>query len=498
MWIAEQVGGSIVSYAKSKALAEVTKRLGIADPTTADLENHLVAIQNQLTDLKADLDKGLQQLKEEQTKLDYDLLVQKVDTLKGIVATTENTLIDVLKDPSRKDYAKDQLSKYVYPNVLALRNAWEGNPVIRNFLLGGSSGSSSAYKVLSNMITGSRDKIFTWRDSAYMDSLFRSALDLQAVQFNLIVQMRIAEDTSPATVYQQDAKEYLGSEESAKQFFEGHASMPASGWLHEELVAERKQLPKGAMVDTRTGLMWSTDIPGGSRTLTLNAGGKGVPVCTGEGDQAAACVGDPHYSLGPTQPAWNPPRWPGSAAEELAKGLAAQSLGSAQDWNIPTLDQVKSLFSTYQSSKGSAQAWLEARSGGEASKCAPQSSLGQGSENPDACLWPQGPLWTSQLNEIVGEVREVNCTSEGSCQPPGGKVVARIPYGWHFDMFDLGKNGIGTCDLVTPTVDWSRYKDHGSYSYWGPKAHPDGTQHCTAGLVLVRKLSDQEQSQYYF
>lgn len=502
LWIAGKVGGGLFDYAKSKALTEVLKHLGLADPTTRDLENHLVAIENQLSDLKADLDRGLQQLTEAQKATHYDLLVGKVDTLKGIVATTENTLLDVLKfaaDPGKKEYVEAQLAKYVYPNIKDLRTTWEGNPVVRNFILGSSSGTSSAYKVLSDVVTGSPAKIFTWRESAYMNGLFRSALDLQAIQFNLIVQVRTAEGVPASTIYEQDAESYLGSEANLRRFLnDPHASMPASGWLHDELSVQRTQLPAGTMIDTRTGLMWSTDVPGGSRLQTLVVGGKGVPVCTGVGDQSSACVTDPHYSLGPTQPAWVPPRWPGSPADHLAKSIATGSLGGAQEWSIPTPDQLKSLFATYRPSvDGPAQAWLEARSGGDPG-CEPQRIMGEAASHPASCLWPNGSLWSADSKQLIGDVRQYNCTSDGSCYPPGGKVMRRIPYGWHFDMFDLASATTSGCDLVAPTVDWSQFKDGGSYTYTGPSVHPAGSHSCAGGLVLTRKLKPDEQGRYYF
>lgn len=461
------------------------------------LKQQLDAIQGQLHDLQNTMNLALQAAQETKAAT----LAADVKALRDKVMIAEGDLMEAFSYAGRADkkaviaerlgQVKTAVDTFLKEKTLVIPEAILGSAVTPDV--------PSFYQALSDVLTHTHQYIFTWRSSAALDNVFQYLVYLQALQYNLIVQVFTLEGSDPAQIYERFSQPYLGDKSSFSFSATDVTYTPKQGWLHDELVAELTPVPAGLMIDARTGLEWSTDVPGGARDFTLQRGGPGVPQCPADGhsDPPPACVTDPHYSLGPTQQGWTPPRFPDSPADKLATTLAVQRFGAATTWNLPTTQQLDTLFAGYKKSDGSAKQWLEQHSNNpKPSTCSAVTPGGAVAvKNPDTCLWPDGTMWPAPApasGTPGGQLIKNVYGCHGSGLSYRCDVLYRsFPYGWHYEFLSIREGSNVTCDLVTQTLRW----DHHDSSPSGPTWDPPGAASCSGALVLVRQLAGER---YYF
>ena len=461
------------------------------------LKQQLDAIQGQLHDLQKTMDLALQVA----TETEAATLAANVKSLRDTVMAAQGDLMEAFSyagQPSKKAVVEERIAqvKAAVDGMLKAKTL-----VVPEAILGSAitPGVPSLYQVLGKVMTHNHQYIFTWRDSAALDNVFQYLTYLQALQYNLIVQVFTMEGSSPDQIYQRFSQDYLGDRSSFSFTATDVSYTPARGWLHDELAAELTRVPAGLMIDTRTGLEWSTDVPGGARDFTLNRGGPGVPQCPPDGhsEPPPACVTDPHYSLGPTQKEWTQQRYPGSPADQLANALTARGYGVASSWNLPTTDQLDSLFTGYSKSDGSAKQWLEQRSNDpKPATCTPVTAGADAAvKSSDTCLWPATTMWPvpARASDTPGGqlIKNVYGCHGSGLSYRCDALYRSFPYGWRYEFLSTTAGSNVTCDLVTPVLRW----DHHDSSPSGPTWNPPGSASCSGALVLVRQLAGER---YYF
>jgi hypothetical protein len=482
IWIAEKVGGGIIGAAVGKGFNEIMAQLGLGDRTSQQLEQmrqQLDAIQGQLHELQNTMNVALEEIE----KAHYSTLAQSVIALRNTLVGgghggAQGAFLEALHyagQPDKKatvDLLIKKVEQAVDQPTTGLESTASTVPdaIVPSLLL-----PKTMYQTLSNVTTGANTKVLTWRQSADIDQVFQYLLYLQALQFNLVVQVKTAQGSSVDQIYQNVVAPFLGERAAFQAFLDGRTASPTEGQLHSELAFELSRVPPGAMVDTKSAMEWSTDVPGGTRSLTLNRAGPGVPVCRDYTEaEKLACVTDPHYSVGPTQPTWKPARFPQSPAQKLADDLAQRGNGAAASWNLPTTGQLASLFSGWTPADSSAKSWLERRSGANPMSCKPiTAGMDTAVKDPESCLWPAGQLWPVVETQLFYSITI-----------PSRHTFA---YGWRFQFFNIDKGSTQTCDLGTESLQW-----YGEYST--PVPRPSAS--CSGSMIMVRYPGPTDR--YYF
>lgn len=489
VWVTKEIGGALLPPPASKAFAFI---LDIA--AGGKKSDPLEQMNNKLNEIKSSLDQlhqKVDQVLKEVTEAQFLTAMQDVRRLEGNIWEAQNQFKIVLDNAGNPD--KKALVENSINNIKGLVNGPGGlaasYSVIPGAIYRTGTSPKPAYEIFSNLATDNNKALLTWRTSAGIQNFFQYLLNLQSMQFNLIVQVRALEGNDPDSIYATYGKPYLGDRASLAAIIKDKVPVPSSGSLHDALVTGLQEVPAGAVVDTRSRVEWSTDIPGGARDLTLQRSGPGAPTCTSP--PPVACVTDPHYSLGPTQPAWTPPRWPDSPAAQLAKNLAGRGYGPAEGWDVPTPDQLSTLFTDYQSTQGSAKTWLEKRSGtANPAGCKPVTAGGDVAvKDSDSCIWPAADLWPTPSPQLTKDVYACH----GSGLSYRCDVLRwRFPYGWPYPFLSTTQGSTRTCELVTEKLTWP---NDGDFSPPSGEWRPQGSASCSGALVMVHKLTNER---YYF
>jgi hypothetical protein len=502
-FVVEKVTGAMIGNLPpplgkfSTVLLEFFNQGGAKTAQLDALKQQLDAIQAQIHDLQNTMDAALKIA--EQTRA--ITLAADVKALRDKVLSANADLLEAFGYAGRPDKKgrADELVKDVKGAVDGYLK--EKTLVVPEAILGSAvtPRTSSLYEALSDVFTHSHKDIFTWRDSVALDNVFQYLVDLQALQYNLIVQVFVMENSDANVIYQRFSEPYLGDKGSFKFTTTDVTYLPTKGWLHDELANELTRVPQGLMVDTHTGLEWSTDVPTGAREpFTLQPAGPGFPQCPKDGvsDPPPACITDPRYSLGPTYPETG--RWPDSPADQVAKSLESRGYGKAAEWKLPTTQQLDTLFDTHSPNGGSAKTWLEARSHNpNPATCKPVTAGGDVAiKDPATCLWLANKLWPVNWpasdtpgGQLIKDV--YGCHGSGlsyRCDV----LYRRFPYGWQYQFVSLTEGSRERCDLVTQTLAWQHHDSVPS----GPTWNPPGSASCSGALVLVRQLQPSER--YYF
>ena len=493
-WIAEKIGGGLISGIAGKGLNLVMAQLGLGDRTSAQLEElraKLDEISVQLTQLQNTMNVALQEIE----KTQYAVLARKFKDLRDTVLAAQGDFDEALGYAGQPD--KQATIDRLISNVEDKVNK-TGGLVDQVRVVPESIGPpdtltpKTMYQALSNVITGSK-KFYTWRDSDALDEVYQYMLYIQALQFDLIAQVRTAQGSSGDVIYERFGKPYLGDKASFQKFLDKQTPIPTMGALHDELGYELTQLPKGSVLDLPTGELWSIDVPGGAQHFELAPSGPGYPVCTT--GYPPACLTDPHFSVGGTDTHENPPRAPRSPAALLADKLAAAGYGPADQWNLPSVSELASLLSGWTPSEGSAKAWLEKRSGSDPATCKPVTpGSGDATSDPKTCVWPAGYLWSDTWRSTDQQIDQQDVDSRSWFR------ARYYVYGWGFRFLSIDNGSQPECFLFTKKIDWSDLGGPDAPSYdFNPAGYsrdwPD-TQGCGGTMMLVRKTTGQDR--YYF
>jgi len=323
IWLAKEIGGGLLGAAAGKGFSEVMALLE-GDKTSEKLDAlkaQLDEIKGQLTHLQDTMNLALQEIE----KTQYAVLALRVKTLKDSILAAQGDFVEALSyagQPDKKATIKTLLD-HVKEDVNGNGGLVQGVGILRE-AIGPPDALTpkTMYQALSNVLTESNTKkFFTWRDSASLDGVYQYLLYLQAIQFNLIIQVRTAEGSSTDQMYERFVQPYLGDRTTFQAFVDGKTLTPSVGSLHDELGFELSQLPAGVVLDIQSNTEWSVDVPGGAQTLSMKAEGPGVPTCYK--GFPPVCVTDPHYSIGGAWPTTTPPVSAGSPQAQLADHLRA-------------------------------------------------------------------------------------------------------------------------------------------------------------------------------
>ena len=442
---------------------------GGTNPQLDEISTKLDQIQTQLGQLQQSVNKILAEL----PKLDYDTLVQPVENLERRILGTERRLTEALSYAGKKDKQAtiDGLVHQIEMEVNAPSGLADEFNLIPEAIYGGGLAGNFLYLTLSHVVTSDASKpFFTWRTSARMDAVFQYLLSLQALQFNLVVQVESAAKSDK--ILDQFGTPYLGDPEGYKQFVDGQIPAPTSGSLHSELGIELTKMPPGLVLDTRTGLLWSQDVPGGAREVGFSPSGPGVPVC-GQNTPGFACL------------AYNPLPDP-----ELGQVAAKIGGGAYFDWKTPTIDQLHDLLSGWVPADWKrALRWIEAASGSNGATCT-QTAAGspEAVTNPNACIWPTTlNYWSSDWEYAKQNIQEFTAD--------GWRLLRTYRVGFKYEFQNLDTGATANCFLLTPKIDWS---DLGDDTDPPGTSKSYGTTGCGGYLVVVRQLSRAEIAKYYF
>jgi uncharacterized membrane-anchored protein YhcB (DUF1043 family) len=480
-WIAEKVAGGLVAAVAGKGFNEVLAQI-TGDKTSAQLDaikSELDSIKNQLDQLQNTMNLVLQEVVETH----FDVLAERVKTLRDDVNAAEGDFLEDLSLAGKPDSKarRDILTKRIIDDVTGKGGLISQVNTIPEAILPSALTSKPFYHVVSNVTTvDNTKKFFTWRDSARIDAVYQYLIDLQALQFNLIVQVETLQGASVDTMYTRYVQPYLGDKASFQAFLDKKVPAPTVGSLHDELGAELKPLPPGVVVEMSNRMEWSVDVPGGAQQFFLNASGPGVPVCSTQAfPPGPSCITDPHDTLGPNQPNW--PRNPSSAAGQLAAHMASLGYGTADQWQVPLMSDLTSLQSGWSSSDGTLNDWLQSQMGANPKTCKPViAGSGEAISDWNACVWPKYPYtWSSDYWGTTQTIRYENDT------------LRTYIYGWGFNMYNTDDASQVKCFNFTNKLDWSDLVS----KYGAGELVPTGetmdlpkTTGCGGPLELVRVL----------
>lgn len=488
LWIAEKVAGGLIAGGATKGFNEVLTLL-TGDKTSQQLDeikNKLDSIQNQLDQLQSTMNLILQEVGE----IHYEVLAGPVKTLRNAVDQAEGDFLEDLSLAGKSDPQSQKRREFLTKRI---EDAVSGNGglisqlnTIPEAILPSTLTAKPFYRAVSDVVTTLNTKrFFTWRDSDRIDAVYQYLLDLQALQFNLVIQVETLEAAPTATMFSRYVEPYLGDEASFKAFLDKKTPTPTKGQLHNELGAQLTPLPRGVVLETTNHLEWSVDVPGGAEQKFLDAYGVGVPLCTTQAfPPGPSCVQDPHDTIGPNQPNW--PRNPNSPAGQLASHMEALGYGAAAQWQVPLMSDLQSLQAGWKSSDGSLNNWLQTQMGADPTKCKPVTAgTNEAISDWNACVWPKYPFtWSSDYWGTKQEIKDDE-----------GDVVRTYIYGFGFNMYNTDNGATVQCHIFTKKLDWSDLH----YSYTtprGPTMDLAPTGSCGGPLLLVRVLRPGEQ--FYF
>ena len=488
-WIAEKVAGGLVAAVAGKGFNEVLAQLS-QDKTSQQLDaikNELDSIKNQLDQLQNTMNLVLQEV----VQTHFDVLANRVKTLRDDVDAAEGDFLEALSLAGKPDSKarRDILTNRIINDVTGSGGLISQLNTIPEAILPSALTSKPFYQVVSNVITtDNTKKFFTWRDSARIDAVYQYLIDLQALQFNLIVQVETLQGASVDTIYSRYVQPYLGDKVSFQAFLDKKVPAPTVGSLHDELGTALKPLPAGVVLEMSNQLEWSVDVPGGAQQLFLNPSGPGVPVCTTQGfPPGPSCITDPHDTLGPNQPNW--PRNPSSPAGQLAAHMASLGYGTADQWQVPLMSDLTSLQSGWKSSDGTLNDWLQSQMGADPKTCKPVTAgTSEAISDWSACIWPKYPYtWSSDYWGTTQSIRYENDT------------IRTYIYGWGFNMYNTDDASQVKCFNFTSKLDWgdlvSKYGS-GELVPTGETMDLPKTTGCGGPLELVRVLRPGDT--YYF
>jgi hypothetical protein len=483
-WVGEKVAGGFVAGGGGLLFDGILSLLGgdKPDPTVQAMQKQLGELLGQLTQLQGTMSVALAEI--EKTK--YAALAAPAKTLENLVIGAQTDFLDALRlagDPAHKealDTAVNNLKKKV-DDAGGLAVSF---PVVYQAIVHSSFADKPMYQALSNMVTAANTKLFTWRDSSAIDNVFQYLLGLQALQFNLIVQVRQLEQYPQDVIYQNFVQPLFGDQASLQAYLQTGAPTSETSWLKAELAAELQRVPNGAVVQIPTNLMWSIDMLNGTKHLIVLPSGPGYPSCRGRLPsnyynqqvpvKTTYCLDSPTHSVG------LPPRAPDSPAAVLADHLASQGNGTPDQWNIPTMAQWQGLFSGATSPDG----WLEKTSGSDPTTCnADHAGTTNAISDPKSCIWPRVPFWVADTANARTQNEDNFIT----------KDYFHFLYAWHFVFFNAANAQHSECLLSTNQLDSSEIA-----GFLDKKIHtltptPIG---CGPWLTLVRAIPANER--YYF
>ncbi len=480
LWIAEKVAGGIIGAAAGKGFNEILAQLG-ADKTSAALDAikaKLEQIQAQLDRLQETMNVALQEIE----KTQYAVLVGPVKDLRDRILGAQGDFLEALSYAGKPDKKStvDQLIANVRRKVDDPGGLADRVGVVPEAILSGPLTPKPMYQALANVVTkANTTKFFTWRQSAGLDDVFQYLLYLQALQFNLIAQVKTMDGSSTDQIYSRFAEPYLGDRQSFQNFLDHKVPQPTKGALHDETVAELRRVPEGAVIQVQTGLMWSVDVPGGARDLGLAPSGPGYPVCS----KPVPPVHDPDPIICLTRPTITvglSPRVPGSPAADLAERLAKSGAGAAAAWTVPTLQQEQGLLAGWDGS-GSPKTFLESQSGSNPATCKAVRSGGEGLSDPQSCIWPAPFYWSDAYDFGWQDI-----TRARIFRSP--EVLRRYNVGWEFHFWNITNNSVGECWLTVKQLNWSN-SFVGDLSPQGPIKDYPPSKGCGGSLVMVRPVS---------
>lgn len=485
-WIAEKIGGGIIGGAAGKGFNEVLALIA-GDKTSAALDEikaKLDQIKQQLDQLQNTMNQALQEI----VKTEYAVLAQRVQDLRDRVLGAQRDFQEALSYAGQADKKQvmDQRIASVEDKVNTSGGLADRYPVVPESIIPGMFAPKPLYQALSNVVTrANTKKFFTWRDSAAIDNVFQYLLYLQALQFNLIAQVRTKEGSAPDQIYEGFGKPFLGDKASFQEFLDKKVPTPTSGSLHDELAMRLKQVPGGALIQMQGNQMWSFDVQGGAReSLSVPPSGPGSPVCTGSGFKSrVTCLDDPSAKVGSD---------PGSPASQLAANLARAGLGAADQWNLPAMGQMTSLLAGWTPQQGPAKAWLEAQAGSDPAKCKPvKPGTGEAVSDPNTCFWPAGTYWSDDFSFSEQHI---------DWKPPQQALISDVRVytsGWTARFFNISDSSQPQCSLSATKLDWNDL-DGLDYQFrpQGKSMDLQSAPACGGAMSLVRAVPAGEQ--YYF
>lgn len=446
-WLLNNVGGGLAGAVAGKGFNEVMVQLGLDQQTNQlnAMAAKLDQIQVQLDQLNKTMETALLEIR----KVHQDVLAERVLNVQQRVIGAERKFTEALSNlpadtPEKKSRIAtliDQVGRAVTdPN--ALEDLWPGS--IKDAILKNPALSTTFYRALSDATTGAHP-FFTWRDSAALDNVFQYLLTLQALQLNLIVQVKTYQKSSPDSIYKVFWEPYVGDKASFQDYLNGKApdflmaATPPGGFLQQQLHTELKRVPIGAVIQRQPQLMWSVDIPNGSRRLNVTPSGPGYPECkVSDQNTRVTCLDDLF----------------GASSSQLTGYLNRAGFGG---WSEPSMDQLMGLLAGWSRKEGPPKDWLELQSGSDPKTCKPVLSPGgaQGGLDENSCIWPGETsftnYWSSSSQRVSTDVAVHGITARES------PTVTYDAVGWNYDLLNFNdiNSRVYGCSVSTRRLDWS-------------------------------------------